>query len=282
MKPTIIVKDGLVQDVLGLKEYQVLDFDSLENGTCPVCGAFISPSDAEAYAMSDFVCECGIDWNNPPEEDELARLMSENGNGEHVALKVYRAYELSEEVQKKVAEKFRHYFVEFDDWYDCDEDWFKNEKLKTVGLGCEKVYFSLFGQGQHAYLGKPYINDLRVLLKHLEYDLRTRLPRHIMTGQAEIELTEHSSTSYGWNSVTVTVYADEWEGEDDDVAEMEGAIKELMDGLCRDYRKGLEKTYFAMTEDEYILEGLEINDLIFLEDGTKLPYGISEQIRKET
>lgn len=201
--------------------------------------------------------------------------------GETFTLTAYHAGDLPKDVQEKIAEENRHFFVEDEWWYEAKEDYYKTEILKKVGLGCEKIFFSLFGQGQHAYLHKPYIDDMRVLLKHLGYDLRKRLPRAIMENEADVEISEHSRSSFGLNSVSIYLYRGDYPNCDDDIKEMEGAIKELIEGIMRKYREDLEKEYEYATSDDYIIEGMDANDKLFYETGDEIPWNIVDALRKE-
>ena len=59
-KPVIIVWDGLIQNVIGLDSYYILDFDSLTNMTCPFCLERNLPFPHEEL----WICpHCGTDLN---------------------------------------------------------------------------------------------------------------------------------------------------------------------------------------------------------------------------
>jgi hypothetical protein len=59
-RPVIIVEDGLVQNVIGLERFYILDFDSLTDMTCPFCLKRDLPFPHEEI----WICpECGVDLN---------------------------------------------------------------------------------------------------------------------------------------------------------------------------------------------------------------------------
>lgn len=59
-KPVIIVLDGMIQNVIGLDNFFILDFDSLSDKTCPFCLERNLPFPHEEI----WICpQCGTDLN---------------------------------------------------------------------------------------------------------------------------------------------------------------------------------------------------------------------------
>lgn len=275
MKPTIFVNGGCVQNVIGLdayNAYNLVDFDSLESGACPNCGKEFDPEELVLYCP-----DCKYDWDAAElNDEELARHLDKSP-GEMVCIMMYSFDELpTDEAKAKAIEKHRHWNVEDHDWWEWDTDDFL-EVLKTEhGIGAETIWFNI-DRGPYAYLEKPHIDDLPKFLKTLGFDLRRKAPRMLLSGLAEIEI----SGSYGSksNSIEVFSYADDWEKYEEDYHDIERAFKWWIGEKLFDFRKTLSAEYEYQTSDKGVAEALICNDHIkFLEDGTKVPYIISDTV----
>lgn len=77
MNTFIFVSGGLVQDVIGpnVKQVHIIDFDNLEGGGCPICGAVC---DGELIVCAG----CGYDWSN----DDYETIMQHIDNADRVAV----------------------------------------------------------------------------------------------------------------------------------------------------------------------------------------------------
>lgn len=95
----VFVEGGCVQDIAGVDNYSIVDYDCLEGGECPICREFTTTKfkntrayirswlvkflnkhlTKQRYAYKDtftWCSECEVNWDQPPEQDvqiELAR-----------------------------------------------------------------------------------------------------------------------------------------------------------------------------------------------------------------
>ena len=51
------IRGGVCENVTGVSNYTIVDYDNIESGCCPICSG----------NLLDGRC-CGIDWGNPPED----------------------------------------------------------------------------------------------------------------------------------------------------------------------------------------------------------------------
>ena len=64
----VFVENAVVEDVQGVDDFVVIDFDVLESGDCPICKAVLG-------TIKDNLCyNCGIDWGNIPDYEELVKI----------------------------------------------------------------------------------------------------------------------------------------------------------------------------------------------------------------
>lgn len=107
--PVIVVDGGIVQNVDGVDQYIVLDYDSLEGGSCPYCGEGLERyliatkkcgecGHTEDMFVDNWCLSCKIDWDNVPDD---------------IAFRVRTMLEMWDVSCDKCGDKFT-----LDEWYD--------------------------------------------------------------------------------------------------------------------------------------------------------------------
>lgn len=197
---------------------------------------------------------------------------------------VYTIHELSEEAREKAIENHR-------DWNTSDEFWFEMwsvngkpgdivlEKGIENGFNITRFYFSGFwSQGDGAcfqadvdyeeYILKNKLgNKYRTLLNHARVDGGSlTIKTHGMYSHAysmQLEDYDHyfnatDDTSRAWQA------AEKAGAQADELAEM---ILDHGRDLANEFYRQLEKEYDYLSGDEQVIDSLDINEMLFTEDG---------------
>ena len=186
---------------------------------------------------------------------------------------VYEFEELSEEVQDKVIERHRYMEVEYDDWYGCNLEYWR-DKLNEIGFEDAKIYFSGFAsQGDGAVFEADI--DLDKVCSHLLYcdattykearDLRAvALYSHygLMRGCPDVVRCGASNFYSHENTATVS-----WLPDYNFVEDVMELIEDLRRALCQEIYTSLEREYEYLTSDEYVKERLIEGDYEFTREG---------------
>ena len=160
--------------------------------------------------------------------------------------KVYKFNELPLNMKEKAVQNL--YDINVDqEWWEYDYDYFHDE-LKTIGIACNKFYFSL-NRDYYIAMDKPSIEDPRLLLKSAGFDLRCKEARDIMYSDGVDINTNHYAGARTSNSI--------------DNDKLNDFIKEKLE--C--FLSRLRKDYEYLSSREAILETIEANDYDFTEDG---------------
>lgn len=196
-----------------------------------------------------------------------------------IEIKVYSFDELSEEAQQKAIESNRHFNVEYEDWYECVYDNFKEQALKE-GFNVSKIYFSGFwSQGDGAMFEYDGIEDSIVLDfietlnlspmrkqwvinnihgsaygKHRGRYYHNGCCSHSIYWQVDNGNLHWSSTFYKW----LSSHADEFEW----------FVRNRYNDLCYSLYNDLEIEYDGLTSDEAVRESLIANEYDYTIDGT--------------
>lgn len=183
-------------------------------------------------------------------------------------------------VSEKMLEKYRHINVEFDDWYDCEFECFR-EDMKAKGIDVVRMYFSGFwSQGDGACFEGGF-DDVRLFIESHFKDTDYPMIRKLLDegGSVAINCT-HSGHYYHENCTRFSIGADELQYCMDMPTEFHGQVVESMDkklsvevtdfesasieifkGYMRDLYRRLEKEYDGLTSDEAVAEAIIANDL---------------------
>lgn len=177
---------------------------------------------------------------------------------------VFPFKELSKEVQKRVISTRRDINIH-DEWsQEVIENW--KEKLQVMGFFSPTIYFRGFGsQGDGACFDA--IPDLVMLAKYLG----------IETGEVESSIYNHSLSGEIVKVGSSNIYSHENtrdfqllldEALSPALLSFEEKGEELRERVCKEIYKELEEEYDGLTSDEAIIDTLEVNEYLFLKDGT--------------
>ena len=217
-----------------------------------------------------------------------------------IQVKLYKFNELGKEAKEKVLEKHREWNVEFDEWYDClFENW--KEKLDKVGFEDAKIEFSGFwSQGDGACF-TAHCNMANLLSRYLHSKTLVNFIMENVDMSASIETMNHhyshantKNFQLNWDSTQslakvlkaptadLPLLLGEDMDESDkniyelrvkkqigpiDMDKLQEDLEEYRTDLCNEIYRDLEKEYNYLTSDEAVIESLEANDREFTVDG---------------
>jgi len=70
----IFVKGGVVDEVSGVENYALVDYDLIEEGECPVCHDALAGND-------DLYCSrCGVNWEDDLSKEDVVKLVAKLDN----------------------------------------------------------------------------------------------------------------------------------------------------------------------------------------------------------
>ena len=189
-----------------------------------------------------------------------------------IKIKAYKFNELSKEAKERAIEENREVNIDYE-WYDfITESW--KEKLEGLGYYKPEIYFSGFGaQGDGACFTAVIDVDLWIE-KHRAKTRFRKLRKEIDDGAVVgIEL-KHGGRYYHEYSVSAVAdgFCDLSDTAGNQLSELAGWIEEDMQELSRKIYRELEREYFARIDDNAVAETLEINDFLFLDDGSGCLY----------
>jgi len=226
-----------------------------------------------------------------------------------ITVQLFEFKELQKKIQEKILEKHRNVNVDYNEWYDCTyENW--KEKLKEMGFENPVISFSGFwSQGDGACFDCTEFG-LEKLATKLEYNPVEAELLKIMEPEICIESYDnhycHAKTRHvnvQWRSCCWTIarkiakanpnelplfISDEMPEEDRELLEtrlkhpkagvsdpddlqkkFEEALEELRIDLCQDIYKTLETEYDFLISDEAVQETIEANEWEFTASGRK-------------
>lgn len=180
-----------------------------------------------------------------------------------------------DDVQERVLDHNRTCLVDWDDWWDCVYDAFK-EEMAAVGITVDEMYFSGFwSQGDGACF-EGRVSDFKKLFAVAEFS--KYVGKHKIVKDCAFSIGwVHRGRYYHQHSLD---YASEWTDPDtnDDnplreqlkiieagdaenlMQQLEDEIPEFVRAQCSKLYKQLEEEYESLTSDEAIIDHLEINE----------------------
>jgi len=190
-----------------------------------------------------------------------------------VEVKVYQFNELSEEAKVVALEHYRDINVDHQ-WWEPINEGIVEEFAEQYGIRVDDIRFSGFwSQGDGAsFTGS--ITDPVLLMKAYKVCNRFR-SIYACAKRDEIIINVERLTSRYVHENTVCVdieYEDEECSSRADCNEFEAFVEEKIKELCREIYVKLEKYYEELTSDEDVEEGIVINEIEFLEDGTPFSF----------
>lgn len=194
-----------------------------------------------------------------------------------VVQKVYKFEELSEEVQNKIVNEHRYYFVDDELWTLCTDEAFTDDMLHIYGFETDKdgMSFSLYDTGEGAGFTGTF--------KNIEYAIKVakhfNTEGHISAGildeirkYGEVNVCRYPWTTYAtreYNTyVELRIDGDPME-DDETYSKFVDALEEWRKEQCASLYDIALSTYEYYTSDEYVRQGLIECDNEYLADGTK-------------
>lgn len=192
--------------------------------------------------------------------------------------KLYKFEELPEDVRKKVIERNRFVNVEWNDcWYTCLYEDFMTSVKEKYGVQLEEKDISFTGfssQGDGAsFIHKFSDKELARLLDMLKIAFRHGLKDVFIDHcEAEIKRTDNMYSHEDTVSAYVLAYFTGYDRIDsyfeEKENELERAIEEWKNTLCKELYRNLEQEYEYQTSDEAVAETLEAMEDEYYSDGT--------------
>ena len=193
-----------------------------------------------------------------------------------VETKVFTFDELSEDAKQVAIENHRSINTEMFDWYEPIIEGFR-ETLPQQGFEVDNIFFSGFwSQGDGAMFEYTF-NDtiLKKFIDSLDLDSKTK-------SLAEVSFMvsgggSHSGRYYHSNCCSHSFYLESCAPYEDETTELadhyqdafEQFVVELYHNLCDEIYTALEKYYYELQEDEFVIEAIMANDYEFTEDGQR-------------
>lgn len=182
--------------------------------------------------------------------------------------------EWDEPTQKKILDKHRDINVEYNDWYDCEFEFWK-EKLNGLGFEEVEIAFSGFwSQGDGAsFTGKVNI------IKWIEVNNPTKFKRlYNLLKSGSLYVYDNTLKKDRWYNYvhwnTTSLYLHIYENDNIDRPNIRNLIDQLYDDvlshhqqLNKEIYRDLENSYDDQVSDEAVEETLRINEYEFDENG---------------
>lgn len=185
------------------------------------------------------------------------------------------------ELRDRVLEKHRDINVDYDGWYECIEEDFK-EKLTSLGYDdIEATWSGFWSQGDGAsFTGEIWISEDVLKRLYPDHEELKQSIKNMIIDNVKINVVRNSYYRYV-HSNTIFAELDTYdldyiledhprlEDKVNKVLEIiENNINKEIEQLSDDYYDDLRAYYYEMTSDDQVLETLEANDYEFLEDGS--------------
>ena len=182
-------------------------------------------------------------------------------------IKIYKFNELSDKAKAKVLEEFRTFNVDFEDWTDYIIMEFK-AIIEDYGINDVEVLYSGFGsQGD----GASFTANVDIK-KYIE-TTGTKGMENLLKDMANGCEPSISIKQKGHYVHEYTMYTDSETGGLDDLAlaefdQLEKDILLFAQSKAKELYRQLQKEYEDATEDNAVIESIELNEYEFTEDGS--------------
>lgn len=186
------------------------------------------------------------------------------------------------ELRDRVLEKHRDINVDYDGWYECIEEDFK-EKLTSLGYDdIEATWSGFWSQGDGAsFTGEIWISEEVLKRLYPDYNELKQSIKNMIIDNVKINIVRNSYYPHYVHSNTIFAELDTYDLDYilEDHPRLENKVYKVLEiiedninkeikQLSDDYYDDLREYYHEMTSDDQVLETLEANDYEFLEDGS--------------
>ena len=189
---------------------------------------------------------------------------------------------VSDEVKQELIEKHRYMNVEYNEWWDCTYDFFKESMLEK-GITVVDINFDVsYGQGDYAtFRGVVHSDDFNTFLQ--AHDLNDKYPwakffADVKEIWINVDQTRRNGIEVDLNDHTGNPYEEEdglrWATYDTmqtlftyEAGEFEENALDIMKDYADSLYKQLRDEYDHLTSDEVVWETIQANELHLQHEG---------------